>query len=345
MECLRNYIGVQGCNEAPSISGLYINQLSGISLRMMDFIADDDQENFVGVWNDVQDRALKRFATDVRAMFQKRYRLKSLRNAVEMAKNYSPDLSGASGQYRGVTINISGQHGAPFGCSNLEQIYLQRIAFFAKAQNIVTLKVFDLATGAQIFSKSLPAVNVVVDAWNVIEVEQYFNAKEIFIAIDATNFTTVTSDISDLRNSLRYTPTGCNIEIDGGVANVGPTVSQVTKGNNAHGLAITFAITCSYEKIVCNNREIFGQALLYCLGVELMNERIFSDRLNEYTAFDRNKARELRQLFSAYYQGGTIDDMTIVGTLYQCVDGIQLSTNDGCIECDAPVNSITGIRV
>jgi hypothetical protein len=76
MECLRNYIGIIGCGApVPPViededgeevedlfSGLYINQLPGINLRSIEKLADDEQENYLGVWNDVQTRALLKFS-------------------------------------------------------------------------------------------------------------------------------------------------------------------------------------------------------------------------------------------------------------------------------------------
>lgn len=77
MDCLQGYIGIQGCG-APSAapgSGLYINQLPGVSLEVIESIADDEQENFLGVWADVETRALKKFALAVKAELNKCYRI------------------------------------------------------------------------------------------------------------------------------------------------------------------------------------------------------------------------------------------------------------------------------
>jgi hypothetical protein len=89
MDCLQGYIGIQGCGApaAPTVpdplpagatsedyfSGLYINQLPGVNLEVIESIADDEQENFLGVWADVQTRALKKFALAVKAELNKCY--------------------------------------------------------------------------------------------------------------------------------------------------------------------------------------------------------------------------------------------------------------------------------
>ncbi|MBK7882502.1 MAG: hypothetical protein IPJ81_00670 [Chitinophagaceae bacterium] len=57
MDCLIDYIGVKGCGNVKPLSGMYINQLAGISLESMEKIADKEQVTFMGVWKDVQARA------------------------------------------------------------------------------------------------------------------------------------------------------------------------------------------------------------------------------------------------------------------------------------------------
>lgn len=48
-------------------SGLYINQLPGISLKSIERLADAEQGNFLGVWRDIQHRALMKFGIAFRA--------------------------------------------------------------------------------------------------------------------------------------------------------------------------------------------------------------------------------------------------------------------------------------
>jgi hypothetical protein len=91
MECLKNYIGIKGCGapappEVPDplpegesatdyFSGLYINQLPGVNLEVMQSIADDEQETYLGVWADVEARALLKFALAVKAELNKCHKI------------------------------------------------------------------------------------------------------------------------------------------------------------------------------------------------------------------------------------------------------------------------------
>lgn len=76
MDCFIDYIGLTLCGpyEAPA-SGIYINSLPGISIESIDKIADQEQINFKGVWEDVQTNALQQFKIDVIAEMNKCYSL------------------------------------------------------------------------------------------------------------------------------------------------------------------------------------------------------------------------------------------------------------------------------
>ena len=88
MDCLKNFISIQGCN-APAYSwdanededdnastnptpasGLFINVDLPISLKQIDAIADEEQTTFIGVWDEVQNRAIKKFVIRVKAGYK-----------------------------------------------------------------------------------------------------------------------------------------------------------------------------------------------------------------------------------------------------------------------------------
>lgn len=78
MDCLKNYIQIAGCGgaeytyEIDSVlqnpSDLFINDL--VSLRQMDKITDEDKITFLGLWDSVQDKAIRRFVVRVKAGYK-----------------------------------------------------------------------------------------------------------------------------------------------------------------------------------------------------------------------------------------------------------------------------------
>lgn len=63
LQCLKGLVGIKGCSGEEPGSGLYINSLPGVTLEMVDKIADAEQVTYLGVWKDIEDRTIRRFRT------------------------------------------------------------------------------------------------------------------------------------------------------------------------------------------------------------------------------------------------------------------------------------------
>jgi hypothetical protein len=76
MLCLKDRIGIKGCGVTYTVTPqLYINSLPGVTLEMIDALANDEQETFIGLWNDVVLRTMKRFELAVKAKLNQCYKL------------------------------------------------------------------------------------------------------------------------------------------------------------------------------------------------------------------------------------------------------------------------------
>jgi len=77
MTCFQDYIGLSPCAgvyESPP-SGIYINSLPGLSIESIEKVADQEQINYRGVWDDVQQNAQPDFRVDIMAEIRKCYKL------------------------------------------------------------------------------------------------------------------------------------------------------------------------------------------------------------------------------------------------------------------------------
>lgn len=72
MNHLKDYIGIKGYGTAPA-SGQYVNQLPGISLKSIQGIANSEQVTFLGVFDDVQERAWRRLSGDFKIQMRAKY--------------------------------------------------------------------------------------------------------------------------------------------------------------------------------------------------------------------------------------------------------------------------------
>lgn len=77
MDCFQDYIGLSFCAgayDAPA-SGIYINSLPGLNIESIDKVANQEQINYLGVWEDVQTNAVQQFRLDVMSEIRKCYEL------------------------------------------------------------------------------------------------------------------------------------------------------------------------------------------------------------------------------------------------------------------------------
>lgn len=349
LDCLKDWIGVQGCTTTTPDSGLFINQLPGIELEMIDKLADEQQVDFNGVYDDIQERAVRRLKTDVNAEFKKRHLLKNITESIDMGRLIDTSSTTALGvEYRGITLTLDRQD-EDFAYSNLQTIRVQDVSLFFNVNDATTIKVFDLETGTELFTKAVAAPGST--GYQTITILQEFTAREIFIGYDATLLSSVEQDLKKLKNAVNRSQNGCtyycldcnggnrNAEIRGALATIDTSIVEgdLTLGDNSFGLSVKWSVVCSYDTFICNNKEAFSRALWLLLGIEMMIERQYTSRLNEFTAFDRNKAKELWKKFEIEYRGGTMDDIAYEGELFMALDAIELNDTDYCLECYSEV--------
>lgn len=331
MECLKDYIGLKWKNAPVPDSGVYINQLAGISLKSIDNLANAEQIDFLGVWDDIQTRSLKRLQTHVINYFAKRYQLKPINESLALPTYYIDGAQNtpASVSYRGFTFDLGWQP------SPLAAIHIETLRLYVNADisglEIKVFEMFDSQIGNVIDTITVDAVA----GWNDIKVQKDYPYQKILVGYDATSIDSVWMPLNNLLNAAQwwwtygwgygYPQSPYQAILRGGNYTVGqPTVNQI---NNLYGLSGNISVVCSYDNLLCANKKVFTNVLWYLLGVELMLERIFSDRLNRYTTIDAKKAKEQHD----YYESVFREEMQAT------FDGIELTTWDGCLICSAPV--------
>lgn len=338
MNCLKDYIGIDACVNTASASGVYINKfLPGIEWKQIEEIADSDTVGLAALWSDIQDRAATRFRTDVNVALQNKfgangynsgYKLKQITQTNDLGIYNTSTTYPAAAELRGFTIKIS-----EFS-SNLNSIYVQSVKLYAKDLTPYTITFRDAKSGVILHTESYTAA--AANAWYTIPVEVDFAVKELNVVYDSTGHISQSLPLDQLAyydqgcDCLCYGYNNCEAYITG--------YKNALTSSDSYGLSGVFSIRCKWDNLVCNNKEYFMTAWAYCLGAELMTERIYSSRINRWTTIDKNRAMELRKEFEARYVGGTINETKYAGELNNAVYGLSLNQNDCCIECDAPVS-------
>lgn len=333
MHCFYDYIGIKGYGSTEPLSGLYINQLPGITLESIDKTAEKEQINFAGVWKDVQVRAWMRFEKDFRRALRNRFRLSALKASASIQPLINGDLViEASEKYRGVVIDINNALYEEFFDDALQDrskgsflsVYVDKIGITLKedAASLV-LKIFDV-NGQELdtFTKA----NALAGYNEFVVMKKYFTHR-IFIAVDASAIdlpeaTLPKKSIDTCYNSLLVIFPDCKPQVFGAEADKA-TPNTLTKTANTF-LNVAYSVVCDYSAIICNNRPEFTDVWMYLLGAELMLERMHSSRMNRYTTIDKEAAAELKDYFSVEYEKA----------LKEAIDALEVSEEECCIQCN-----------
>lgn len=326
MQCLHNYIGINWCNAAPPASGLYVNDLPGLTLKSIDKTASDEQATFIQVWQQVQKRALRMLGSAIVSGFNPRYRINQVYQLFDLGKRtiLTTQQTTPANESRGIEIALNSN------ASLLQVIYVQQVSLYLKAAQTVTIQVHDT------FGALLDTLEVDgTQGWNTVSIDKlYTDTDKVLISYNAA--TTESPLLLINENLAADNLTACT-----GICDSRATIrgikftdsANITYGNNAYGLSVVATIKCDYANLVCRNKQVFANALWYLLGAELLTERIHSDRLNRYTTIDAKKALELRDEFYAQYK-------TELGV---ALSTIQLNPTDYCLDCNQPVTLQTNL--
>jgi hypothetical protein len=325
MNCLNNYIGLRGCGSTAPSSGLYINDLPGISIKQLVALTNEEEATYIDLWNMIQRRSEQRFSLDVREQMTKSYRIKNLLQSINLGNNIqAPIVNSTSADYLGFTIEMVEDVDYEYVPSPLASIHVQELRYYATEivfNPTIDIKIFDLFTNEELFSYTLTKQL----GWNTIPVNKTFhnnyavNSWSVYCCYDAANEGSYAPLDIPLYHS---TPTCCDVRLRGGI-NIS---NNYTYTSDTYGLSGQFSIVCNWDSIVCQNKTIFARAYWYLLGIELITEQLYSNKLNRFTTIDLNRANELRKEYQIEY----------MKSLEQIAYGFKLDC-DCCLECSGAV--------
>jgi hypothetical protein len=108
-----------------------------------------------------------------------------------------------------------------------------------------------------------------------------------------------------------------------GISNGGTNTSE------SYGISCDVQCACDYELILCAlaNKGLLGEVVMYKTGVEIMDERLKTDRLNYFTTYGRQEAQEIMKEWEARYGDAWNTLITALPKTLLQIDGC------GCLDC------------
>ena len=313
MNCLQDYIGLRGCSSTTPPSGLYVNDLPGISLKQIVSLTNEEEKTYLELWDVIQRRAQNRFSLDVREQMGKAYKIKSINQGISV-----PGYSTGTGTTRadaeyGFTIEYDTMD-TGYVPSPLSYIHVQKVDIYVENSGNYTLIIRDIDSGAIIYSSATQSCNI---GLNTFEVNTTFNnVARLFGGISLDNGTTYTSIKAPAITG----------ECCGAISRGAWYDKSFHYTQEVYGVCATYTIGCSWDGLICLNKNIFSRAYWYLLGIEVLTEVIYSTKLNQFTTVNLQKANDLRTEYQVEY----------MKSLTQVAEGMNLDC-DCCLECSQSV--------
>lgn len=332
--CFEEIIGIKGaCGTVPvPSSGLYLQDLPGVDLKLADAVLQEENSSFEFLRNKIR-YATESVIAQINTMLAPFYKTNSILEN-NLLGQYDEFMQGlpAAAVYRGITVRID-QY--PYMQLNISKIALYSSNFTGNT----TIKVFDLVTGDEIDSFEIA---VVAGQVNYIPVnKKYFTERQrmnIFIAYDATLINTYQSNMFRGRSCVTCHFGGYGTryaQLNGGQIATGAAkvLANVSFFGYTSGLSIQYTIGCSNDAWVCSMKDQLAFSVLHKTGVVLMDEVINGTRrMNSITTVDKDKAIALKADFDMIYQEN----------IRQVVQNVRFP-NDLCFKCTQRVKSVSRI--
>jgi hypothetical protein len=326
MECFYNYIALRDCSQVEPESGFYINDMSGVSIKRLDKIADSEKKTYALLWESIQKRAAMEMESRILTRF---------------INNWKPTLADSQEKYGyfqdatpldlGTTLKGLQFFYYPESWTN---VYIAFIEVYAVAAT--TGAVFTIHDGT--FGAVEKTVTVdLVQGYNKVNLEYTRSVKatsplRLFLTYDSSLvqlFKTVPSYLDgstgdcttyDTYGELSVTDIELQSDLTGLVSGVGS------------GISATFNITCSLDSFICSQKHLFKYAWAKLLCAEIYKETTISERVNFFTTFQGEKAEiEMQRCMDDFNR--SIGDV---------LDNIRIPEDGICFECNDQIKAVYG---
>lgn len=307
--CWSNFITPS--NATTSKSGLYANGLPGVTLNLLDELTKDEQVDFEEFWDYIYDLAKINFINDIQSRLSDKFHV-DLKLVTRETSKYNSENTNSG--LAGITIEYTLPKYAKL---QILSVGVDSVI----AQNSFVFTVYeDDSSGDTLYTST--ATNLTAGK-NTIEVYQDFEADKIFIAYNASTFRLNSTENKYFADALVYDKLSCTLPC------YSHGYSTSLTHNNGGGLNIKFVIHCSIEKFICENLNIFKYAFWHRIGVDLMRERLLSDRFNRFTTLTTERAEQLLELYTEEYLKHADNS----------VKNLKIQEDYICFECKSTVSA------
>ena len=310
MNCLDNRIGLRDIDTDPD-SGLYINDLEGITTAQISKLKDDveDYEDTESAWEQIYRRAQWLFDTDIRMKMKKYLKPTSIRqNIISGQINENTNIA-TTAFLRGHFFDFpETSHDLELHL-NYAQVYLTAAASFS-------VFIYEATTGILLDTVTKTSAGPGLVRLDLLKNYAIHEYPRLFVCIDHEGLATKKADDYDI-NPMWYTSTN---EISNAST---PVYGSLSSASIA--LILNYHVRCSMNHFICQHIDLLTTPFMYKLAIEIMKERLGSDQVNQFT-LNRDQANELRDSYKIEYEN----------SLNEALEGLR-PQNGVCFQCNHAV--------
>ncbi len=328
--CFTNIIGINKlCTPVVPESGLYVQDLPGITLDVANAATDEETQSGIALINEKIEFAKNAIIKDAIDFLLPKVKTGSLieSDTIGVYKESLDKVALEAGYLTGKKVKIQNYPYLEF--------YIESLSVKLDAVVTDTIYIYDLLSNTVLDSFAFTSVSgVPVEVFVKKSYKTNGQKLSLFIGYPSS---LAGSYITNLHL------TGCN-GCSGGYSNRYASfndvkilsASQKIEANlvsaNTNGLSINYSLSCSVESFICKMAKLFAWAILHKTGAELMRELQFSRRLNSIVIIDKKDHIALREEFDAEY----------AKSMQRILENIRIP-NDACFECNQRVKTIVRI--
>lgn len=314
--CSTDFITIGGsnqCENTPSLSGLYLTDIKGVTATLLSNLASEEQGNAEGFAAAILRRAVLYFQDKIKsAMSKLGYQILQGYKQKNVCQ-YSDSTTSGSPTARGLVVRRV--HKLP----SYGTFFVQKIQFKSSQSGTTTVQITD-SLGVVLWSKLISFVaNIALD----IPVMQEFQPDILYITTDNTGIETYNTNCSN--------PSACCGEKGAKEFYSISSWDGVTSSGNGFGLVLFGGFQCSFAQIICAVLPNFGEAILYLCEAEILDEMVSSGRLNYSTIYVDDAQAEKEAAIQRNRAKASIDNQ-----LNSILQNLIYNSNY-CISCNKTV--------
>jgi hypothetical protein len=332
MNCLDNLIGIhRSCNEETPSSGLYIQDLSGITLSVANAGIGNETISGIKLIEDKITFSQNAILAALRMQLANKIRVNSIINndTVGFYKENLTVVNLEADKLKGIVVKAN-QY--PYLEFYLSTVYLKLAS--AVTTNVY---VYDLMTNTLLDTIEVTTVARTPVAVTVNKAYQTKKQKlQLFICVDSSVANTYETNMGTQNCSNCASGGYSNRYISFSSGQIGTADqkidSNITSNTGTNGLSINYSLNCSLEPFLCNMGNQIAWSLLHKVGAEIMDELIASRRLNSIVTIDKTTNEALRERYNNEY----------MASMSALLANIQLP-NDICFNCNSKIRKTVAI--